>query len=116
MNGLAGAQVEALAGHPDLLPLQARKVHFDAVALAVVESVMLEGIELEIAAQLAIDANQQIEIEFGGDAVLVVIGGVENFGILDQVGADNQRCARAQDLRDVAQEGRRLMRLEIAYG
>ncbi len=47
MYGLAGAEVETFAGNFHLLPLQAGKVHFDAVALTVVESVMLESVEIE---------------------------------------------------------------------
>src|SRR6185437_9347294 len=77
---------------------------------------MLEGIELEGAAQLAIDAHQQVEIEFGGDAGLVAIGGIENFRRLDQIGADNQRRALAQDAAGIAQKRASLMRLEIADG
>ena len=41
---------------------------------AVVEGVMLEGGEIEVGAELAIDARQQIEIELRGDAGRVVIG------------------------------------------
>ena len=103
-------------GHLHLLPLQAGKVHFDAVALAVVEGVVLEGVELEGAAQFAIDAHQQIEIELGGDAGRVVIGGVEHLYRLDQIDADDQRRARAQDAAGIAQERRRFVRLEIADG
>ena len=80
VDGLTGAEIETFAGHFHLLPLEAGEVHFDAVALTVVEGVMLEGFEVEGAAQFAIDAGQQIEIEFGGDAGLVVVGGVENIG------------------------------------
>jgi len=43
-------------------------MHFDAVALAIVEGVMLEAVAPEGAAELAIDAREQVEIEFGGNA------------------------------------------------
>src|SRR5450759_4966601 len=91
-------------------------MHFDAMTLAVVEGVMLETVELESGADLAIDAHQQIEIELGGDALGVVIGGVENVRRLDQIGADDQRRARPKNMRGIAQELRRLKRLEIADG
>ena len=69
VDGFAGAEFDCFAGHLHLLPLQAGKMHLDAVPLAVVEGVMLEAVELEIAAQLAVDAREQIEIELGGDAL-----------------------------------------------
>src|SRR5512137_1161892 len=72
MDGFAGAEVDDLAGHLDLLPLQAGEMHFDAMALAVVERAMLENIQPESTAKLAVDAREQIEIEFGGHACGVV--------------------------------------------
>ena len=53
-------------------------MHLDAVTLAIVEGVMAEAVEIEIGAELAVDAAQQIEIELRGDAGGVVIGGVED--------------------------------------
>ena len=47
VDGLAGAELERFAGHLHLLPFEAGEMHFDAVALAVVEGVMLECVELE---------------------------------------------------------------------
>ena len=116
MDRLAGAEVDGFAGHLNVLPLQAGKVHFDAVTLAVVDGVVLEGVELEGAAQFAVDTHQQIKVELRGDARRVVVGSIEHFHRLDQIGADDQRRARAQDAGGIAQEGRRFVRLEIADG
>jgi len=41
---------------------------------------MGEAGQIESAAELAIDADQQIEVEGGGDAAPVVIGGNEDRG------------------------------------
>ena len=60
--------------HLDALALEAGQMHLDARALAVEEGVMLEAAEVEVGAELAVDARQQIEIELRGDALLVVIG------------------------------------------
>ena len=38
--------------------LQAGEMHLDAVALAIVEGVVLEAVELEVAAELAVDARR----------------------------------------------------------
>src|SRR5664280_88516 len=86
------------------------------MTLAVVKGAVLERIELEGGAELAIDAHQQIEIELGGDALGVVIGGVEHVHRFDEIGADDQRRARPKNMRGVAQKRRRLARLEIADG
>ena len=77
---------------------------------------MLEGGKIEIGAELAIDARQQIEIEFRGHAFGIVVGGTENLGVLDQIDADDEDRARAQRVGGMAQEFRRFMRLEIADG
>ena len=45
---------------------------------------MLKAVELERAGEFAIDVLEQIEIEAGGDAGLVVIGGGEYRDRLDQ--------------------------------
>jgi hypothetical protein len=38
-------------------------VHLDPVTLAIVESMMVEAREIEIAIELAIDAREQVKIE-----------------------------------------------------
>ena len=96
--------------------LLAGQMHLDAVALAVVEGVVLEACEIEIAAEFAVDAREQVEIELRGDAGGIVVGGVEHFGVLHQVDADDQRRAAPEHARGMAQERRRLVRLEIADG
>ena len=77
---------------------------------------MLEGAKIEIGAELAVDARQQIEIEFRRDALGVVIGVIENFRILHQIDADHEQRARAQHAAGVAQEFAGFVRLEIADG
>src|ERR1700722_13440662 len=59
MNGFTRTEVDGLAGHLHLLALQTREMHFDAMTLAIVEAVMLERIEPECAAKLAIDTCQE---------------------------------------------------------
>ena len=77
---------------------------------------MLEGVEIEIGAELAIDARQQIEIEFRGDTLGIVVGAVENLRVLDQIDADHEQRARAQHVAGMAQKFARFVRLEIADG
>ena len=51
-----------------------------------------EGVEIEIAAELAVDAAQQVQVEVGGDALRIVIGGFEHRPVLPQVRADQERA------------------------
>ena len=107
VDGLAGAEFDHAARHPHLLPLLAGEMHLDAVALGIVEGVMAEACEIEVAVELAIDAREQVEIELRRDAGGVVIGGVEDAGVLHQVDADDQRRAAPEHAPGVAQERRR---------
>ena len=77
---------------------------------------MLEGGKIEIGAELAIDAGQQIEIEFRGHALGIVIGGTQNLDVLDEIDADDENCPAAECVGGVAQKLCRLVRLEIADG
>src|ERR1700685_4339815 len=91
-------------------------MHLDPVMRAVVEGVMLEGVEIEIGAELAVDARQQVEIEFRRDTLGVIVGVVENFRILDQIDADDEYRLFAKHRAGMAEEFARLVRLEIADG
>ena len=72
--------------------------------------------EIELGAELAVDARQQIEIELRGDALRVVVGLLQDLRVLHQIDADDEGRAAAEDAAGVAQERRRLVRLEIADG
>ena len=63
VDRLAGAEFDRAAGHPHLLALLAGEMHLDAMALGIVEGVVAEAVEVEIAAELAVDARQQVEVE-----------------------------------------------------
>ena len=60
---------------------------------------MLERGEIEIGAELAVDAGEQIEIELRGDAVGVVIGAIEDVGRLDEIDADDEQLRRRRGSR-----------------
>src|SRR5271166_4573915 len=85
VNGLAGAKLDQSAGNLNPLTLVAGEVHLDAMSLGVVEGVMAEACQLEVAVELAVDAREQVEVEAGSDAGHIIVGGVEDAGILHQV-------------------------------
>ena len=74
----------------------AGEMHLDASALGIIERMVAEACEVEVAAELAIDAGQQIEVEPRGDAGGVVIGGVENRRLLHQIDADDHGARRGR--------------------
>jgi len=57
MNGLAKTEIDRLAVHAHFLPLDAGKMHLDAVAVAVLASVVLERRLIEIGAEFAMDPS-----------------------------------------------------------
>src|SRR5215213_4473164 len=96
------------------LRLLGDQVHLDAMALAIVNRAVHEGGNVEIAAELAVDADQNVEIEPRGDAGGVVIGVVKHPLVLLEIDADDHLRALAQNVAGAAQEGARFVRLEIA--
>src|SRR6266550_2910811 len=116
MDDLAGRELDHMTGNVDRLPPPAHEMHFDATALTVVERPMAELVDIEVSRELAIDAREQVEVELRGYACGIVIGGVENVGVLDEVNANDEGRAGAQYAPGVAQERCRILRLEVADG
>ena len=53
-------------------------MHLDAAGVRVVVRAVLEGRDVEIAAELAVDAVQHVQVERGGHALRVVVRGVQH--------------------------------------
>ena len=111
---LAGAEVEAAAAHPHLLIAQAHEVHLDAALARIVDRLVPEGVEIEGAAELAIDAGEQVEVEGRGHARRVVVGRHQRARVLLEVDADDQPAAGRQHGAEHAQQAAGLDRREIA--
>src|SRR5665811_166641 len=78
-------------------------MHFDAVSLAVIDRAMHEGREIEIASELAIDADQDVEVEAPGDAGGVVVGFIQHAVVLFEIDANHHLRVVSQDLAGAAQ-------------
>src|SRR5262249_47737445 len=104
VNALARTERELMAEHAHALRLAADQVHLDAMAVAVIDRAMHEAGEIEIAAKLAVDALQHIEIEARGDTSGIVIGIVERALVLFQVDADDHLRPSPEDVARAAQE------------
>src|SRR6185436_16270692 len=90
--------IDRFTGYPHLLTFQAGEVHLDTVSFTIVKCVVLEHVELEIAAELAIDAREQVKIEFCRHAFGVIVRSVEHLGRLDQVYTDDKCRAFSQNI------------------
>src|SRR5437879_61496 len=60
MHRLTDREIETLAAQRHALALEADQIHFDAVGAWVVRRVMRKGIGIEVRAQLAIGARQEV--------------------------------------------------------
>ena len=92
------------------------QVHFDPRQDVVPARLVAEGVERDVAVELAVDALEQVEVELGGHALRVVIGGDQALDRLHPVHADQQLRAGAEQAAELAQQVGRAPRHEIADG
>ena len=78
VDALALGKGEGAIFHPHDLLGEAPEVDLDPSGDLVVDRLMGEAGEVERAAELAVDPGEQIEIEGGGYALAVVIGGQQD--------------------------------------
>src|SRR3990172_21814 len=116
MNALALGEHERASEHARDLVGEAPKVHLDAALALIVDRLVREAAQIEVAVKLAIDAREQIEIERGGDAQTVVIGGKQDIQALFQIDAHEKGAARPKQKRGIRKKGVRLVMAEIADG
>jgi len=112
----AVARLEAArAAAPVHLLRRARlEVHLDASARGVVEAVVAPLADVEIGVDQPVHVAQDVQVEGGGHAQRVVIGGVERGFILGQVDADQDAAIRPALRAQALQEGLRILGREIA--
>ena len=107
-------EAEALSGDPRLLIGEAADVDFDPPLRLVIKSHMLEAVDIDIAVELAVDAFEEVEIERRRDPGPIVVGGVEDLGVLFQIDADQHLSPGAEDARIIGKKRDRAVRIEIA--
>src|SRR3546814_6968378 len=82
LHRLACIKVEAPPFDGHILRTAADQEGLDAAGLAQVRGAVLEGIEIEVAADVAIEPRQQVERDRRGDAGRVVVRGLDDRGRL----------------------------------
>src|SRR5438093_10639104 len=113
MDRFAGVEGEAVRADVHRLPGERYQVHLDAARSGVVEGIVREAPQVEVSAELAIDAPEQVQVEGRGDALRVVVGGMQNVGVLLQVHPHQHPAGLAARH---GEEGLRLLGREIADG
>ena len=73
-----------------------------------------KAVEVEVGEQLRVHAREQVLVEGGGHAERIVVGEQQVALGLDEVGAEQQRVARAQGPADLREELARGGRIEVA--
>ena len=58
---------------------------------------MVERLRPEVRVELSVDHPEHIAVELGGDALRVVVGGLQHRGVLDEVGSEQQAVIRAEE-------------------
>lgn len=77
MDALAFVEVKALAAQTHLLRTAADQVHLDALQRGLVVRGVLPRGQVEIGAELAVGARQQVQVEGGRHALRIVVGRVQ---------------------------------------
>ena len=110
----ANSTVEVDALEPHRLVGERAQADVHPLLLGVVAGDVLEGVEVEVGAELAVEDLEHVLVELGGDALGVVVGGLEADPVLDQVGAEQEVVAGEHQRRDPAHEGAPLVGVEVA--
>ena len=116
VDGLAGGDRDDAVGQADALILQGAQLDADAALVGQVMGLVPEGGEVEAGAELTVGALEQVQAEGGGDALAVVIGGLEDVAGLAQVDADDEQGALAEPPGPLAEPGAGLLGRQIADG
>ena len=92
------------------------QMHLDPRQDVVPARLVTKSIDGDVAIELAIDPFEQVQIERGGDAFRVVVGGDQPVDRLDPVHADQKPRTDTEELAEIAQQIGRRARHEIADG
>ena len=106
---LARGEVDGQIQRADAHPLSGARPqpHLDALLVGVPPGHVLEGLEVEVGVELAVDHREHIAVEPRRHARAVVVGADQPAGVLDQVGAQQQGVARLQACRTAPTGSRR---------
>src|SRR2546421_8183010 len=97
-NFFAGTEFKHVATNFHGLINFADQIKFDSSFGRIVGRIMLPVREIEIAAEFAVDAREQVFVELRGHAGAVVVSGLDNMSIFLEIDADQQTAVLAGEL------------------
>src|SRR5258707_11962666 len=106
--------MEAASSDPRGLVGEALQIELHPPLFLAVEGQMLEPAGIEVAAELAIDPLQEVEVEGGVEPGAVVVGALENGSVLLEVGPDQHLALGSEQLGAMGEKTHDRLRLEIA--
>src|SRR5262245_26388426 len=77
---------------------------------------MLERVEVEVRAELAVEHAEDVAVERGGHACTVVVGGDQTATVLHEIGAEQEPVVVLERGVEVEQEPAALRRCQVADG
>lgn len=89
----ASRKLEFLAADPHGLVRLADEMHLDAAFALIVNGLMPPERKIEIRAELAVGAGEQIEVELGRHPGAVIVGGLQDFAVFLEIHPDDKTAA-----------------------
>ncbi len=89
-------------------------MHLDPTLHGIVEGVVAEGAEVERGVELAVQPREDVQIEVRRHTLGVVVRGVQQHGVLSEIGAKDYRAVRSTRGGDAREEPRGIFRVEVA--
>ena len=93
---------------------EAFEMHLDAADARVPYRAMLKGREVEVGTKVTIEPGESVQVECRGDALAVVLGGVQHALVFAAVDAKEQRTVLSDHPAHSPQERSRLRRMKVA--
>src|SRR5690606_6501835 len=100
----------------DALGSRGPEVHLDTGAGAMEEGDVLEGVEIEVAAELAIDHAEDVLVEGGREPLSVVVGPMEGRVVFHEIHAEHEHVPGTERRAQTTQEGDGFVGGEVADG
>ncbi len=115
-EGLAFLEEKAMAAHAHPLGRAAHEAHLDARVLRVERRVVLELLDAEVGAELAVHALEQVQIEGRRQPQRIVVRSVEDARVLREVDANEKAPSLPAHSPHRSEEHRRLTSIQVADG
>ena len=100
-------ELEVRRRDADVLPAAADQVHLDARLVGVPDGAVDEAVEVEVAAELAVDADEQVAVERRRHAERIVVGEQQIALRLHEIGAESSASPRRERRADARAGTRR---------